>query len=601
MGEEESQLRPETTDNSKRKLEEIQLAKQKAQEIVARLVNDAEAKRPRLEDSSEPESTDSVPYPPFPDGLHPSSYSLTFTCFGGPVKIFHHPLSVLIILFSSLHPDPAQKPSGQLTPNSGVGSVPFSAYPGQYHGFQGTSKRIDIPNGKVGVIIGKGGETIKYLQLQSGAKIQVTKDTEADPYSQTRGVDLSGTPEQISRAEQLVKDVIAETDSGGSGSSGNRGSMQPGAEQFTMKVPNNKVALLIGKGGETIKNMQTKSGARIQIIPLHLPPGDTSTERTVHINGTKEQIELAKELINEVVVSEIRVRNPSLPSNYTQQGYRPPGNWGPPGAPPMQQPGYGYTQPGTYPTAPPPYYGNYPSQPASWDQSNQSGVPTSQQSTGYNYYGQQAQTESTPQNASYSYGQVPPATSQSYDQGYSQQPQSYGQDASSQAPQQDQQKPYATPGYGPPSQLDGTTPSQPYGTQSSSQPPNSYPYAYSQPLAAPQSGYGSSQSYTGPPPSQPGYDQSGYAQTGYGEQQQAQIPPTTSQPQYGQGGYPPQPAPVQPSYAQGINPPVYGQPPSSTHGYLQPLAYGAEGTSNGNSAPSYGSAPAVQEAVHPQS
>ncbi len=60
------------------------------------------------------------------------------------------------------------------------------------------------------MIIGKGGETIKYLQLQSGAKIQITKDAEADPYSVSRDVELTGTSEQVSRAEQLIKDVIAE-------------------------------------------------------------------------------------------------------------------------------------------------------------------------------------------------------------------------------------------------------------------------------------------------------------------------------------------------------------------------------------------------------
>lgn len=36
------------------------------------------------------------------------------------------------------------------------------------------------------------------------------------------------------------------------------------------------------------------------MIPLHLPPGDTSTERNVHIEGTSEQIELAKQLVLEV-------------------------------------------------------------------------------------------------------------------------------------------------------------------------------------------------------------------------------------------------------------------------------------------------------------
>lgn len=60
------------------------------------------------------------------------------------------------------------------------------------------------------MVIGKGGETIKYIQLQSGAKIQITKDQDADPHSLTRDVELMGTSEQMSHAEQLINDVIAE-------------------------------------------------------------------------------------------------------------------------------------------------------------------------------------------------------------------------------------------------------------------------------------------------------------------------------------------------------------------------------------------------------
>lgn len=78
------------------------------------------------------------------------------------------------------------------------------------YGHQGSSKKIDIPNGRVGVIIGKGGETIKYLQLQSGAKIQITRDIDADPNSSTRTVELMGTPEAISSAEKLINEVLAE-------------------------------------------------------------------------------------------------------------------------------------------------------------------------------------------------------------------------------------------------------------------------------------------------------------------------------------------------------------------------------------------------------
>lgn len=39
----------------------------------------------------------------------------------------------------------------------------------------------------------------------------------------------------------------------------------PGPDSVVIKVPNDKVGLIIGKGGETIKSMQTRSGARIQV------------------------------------------------------------------------------------------------------------------------------------------------------------------------------------------------------------------------------------------------------------------------------------------------------------------------------------------------
>ncbi|ONM53418.1 KH domain-containing protein [Zea mays] len=136
---------------------------------------------------------------------------------------------------------------------------------------------VDI---RVGVIIRKAGETIRYIQLQSGAKIQVTRDHEAELGALTRQVELSGKPEQISKAEQLIKEVLAEADVGssGAGSGGQKyNATQQGAETFQMKIANNKVYTLFyldkggtdyWEGGETIKSMQTNSGARIQVCYL---------------------------------------------------------------------------------------------------------------------------------------------------------------------------------------------------------------------------------------------------------------------------------------------------------------------------------------------
>ncbi|XP_068652551.1 uncharacterized protein [Aristolochia californica] len=597
--------------------DEIQLAKQRAQEIAARLFNSAEAKRPRVENGGAEDDKG----------------------------------------FSS---DFVQKPPSQQTFHSQAVLAP----PASTYGFQGTSKKIDIPNGRVGVIIGKGGETIKYLQLQSGAKIQVTRDMDADPNSPSRLVELMGTPEQISKAEQLINDVLAEAESGGSGIVASRrfGPGQMGTEQFIMKVPNNKVGLIIGKGGETIKNMQARSGARIQLIPLHLPPGDTSTERTVQIDGTPEQIEAAKELINEVV-SENRARNPPMSGAYPQQGYRPPRpptNWGPPG-PPTQQPGYGYMQPGAY-TGPSQYnasqppYGGYPPQSASggysagWDQSS---APPSQQTTpgsGYDYYNQQPPPQqpsstvgsSTPgDGSSYNYSQPPAAnygSQGSYgDTQYSHPPvgqqggygqegysstggyhaptsqQGYGQQQPTSQSGFEQAQAYSSaPGYpnvnnpnqdppasyGAPTGSTQTPPQQvppsvqpPTAAQQggyTGQPPTTTPPSYSSQGAIAQPGYGmppSSQSpYANQAPGQTGYSQSGsVTQTGYGQPPQGQKPGPTTQPVYGQGpqqippttqgGYM---APVQPGYPHSQISPAqsgYGQQDPALHRTL-PSGYG---------------------------
>ncbi|KAL0323770.1 UNVERIFIED_CONTAM: Far upstream element-binding protein 2 [Sesamum calycinum] len=254
-------------------MNEIELAKQKAQEIAARLLNNADpSKRARPENGAG-----------FGGGFDAAS---TFTSNSPLIR------SSPVFVYSYASTVYWSEAFG-----FGLTGVPQSASPG----YPGQNKKIEIPNGRVGVIIGKGGETIKYLQLQSGAKIQVTRDMDADPNSATRGVELMGTPDQIAKAEQLINDVLSEADAGGSGVVSRRLAGQPsGSEQFVMKVPNNKVGLVIGKGGETIRNMQAKTGARIQVIPLHLPPGDMSKERTVQIDGTSEQIEAAKQLVYEV-------------------------------------------------------------------------------------------------------------------------------------------------------------------------------------------------------------------------------------------------------------------------------------------------------------
>ena len=65
---------------------------------------------------------------------------------------------------------------------------------------------------QVGTLIGKGGEMVRNLQLSSGAKIQIRRDSEADPNAALRPVEIIGSLASIEKAEKLINEVIAQVE-----------------------------------------------------------------------------------------------------------------------------------------------------------------------------------------------------------------------------------------------------------------------------------------------------------------------------------------------------------------------------------------------------
>ena len=69
------------------------------------------------------------------------------------------------------------------------------------------SETMLIPAERVGLIIGKGGETISSLQMQTGAKLQMVQD---DPHAREKPLLISGAPEAVARARHMVLELISE-------------------------------------------------------------------------------------------------------------------------------------------------------------------------------------------------------------------------------------------------------------------------------------------------------------------------------------------------------------------------------------------------------
>ncbi|XP_010455402.1 PREDICTED: far upstream element-binding protein 1 [Camelina sativa] len=462
-----------------------------------------------------------------------------------------------------------------------------------------TTRRIDVPSSKVGILIGKGGETIRHLQFNSGAKIQILRDSEADPNSALRPVEIIGTVVCIENAEKLISAVIAEAEAGGSPALVARRHLATHAigipEQIEIKVPNDKVGLIIGRGGETIKNMQTRSGARIQLIPQHAE-GDGEKERTVRISGDKRQIDIATDMIKEVMYQDARPSPYANAGGYNQPPYRPRGPGGPPqwGSrgpyAPHSMP-YDYHNRGPYSSQGSHYnspgYGGYPPQHmpprggynTGWDQRPPPSGP-------YDYYGRQgAQTSGPvppPGHAPSPALGGPPPSQVSYGYG-----QSHGQEYGHAAPysqtghQQTYGQMYEQPKY------DNNPPMQPpYGA--------SYP-----PVGGAQPGYSQMQQ----PGGRPYGMQQGPVQQGYGPPRPAAATPSGDVPY--QGATPAAAAPLYGSTTTNMAPQQqYGY--TSSGGPVQQQAYPSyssapsDGYNNGTQTPATGPA-YQQQSVQPTS
>ncbi|KAH8300102.1 hypothetical protein KR044_009809 [Drosophila immigrans] len=182
--------------------------------------------------------------------------------------------------------------------------------PGGYPPYQ----EIMIPGAKVGLVIGKGGDTIKQLQEKTGARMIIIQD---GPNQEViKPLRISGVPQKVEHAKQMVLDLIAQKDalaqqqqggrSGGGGGGGSGGSDQGfnnfnngnGGESVEVFVPKIAVGVVIGKGGDMIRKIQTECGCKLQFIQ---GKNDEMGDRRCVIQGTRQQVEDAKRTIDGLI------------------------------------------------------------------------------------------------------------------------------------------------------------------------------------------------------------------------------------------------------------------------------------------------------------
>ncbi|KAI9820710.1 MAG: hypothetical protein M1827_005080 [Pycnora praestabilis] len=182
------------------------------------------------------------------------------------------------------------------------------------------SMQIMVPDRTVGLIIGRGGETIRDLQERSGCHVNIVGEQKS--VNGLRPVNLIGSAQAAAMAKELIMEIVdSDTKSlaaqgppardagrgggyggfGGGGGDGYGGGVGGGGDKIndTIIVPSEAVGMIIGKGGETIKDMQNTTGCKINVSAVNT--GANDYDREIGLVGSRNSIEQAKNAIMEKV------------------------------------------------------------------------------------------------------------------------------------------------------------------------------------------------------------------------------------------------------------------------------------------------------------
>ncbi|KAL8577956.1 hypothetical protein ACOMHN_011507 [Nucella lapillus] len=159
-----------------------------------------------------------------------------------------------------------------------------------------TTIQLSVPSKFVGTVIGAKGANIKKIQEESGARVMFTDKDSADRGEggeADRTVLIRGDSQSAQKAEVLIRQVMAD---------------MPTVVSELVYVPSYCLGRLIGRGGETVRNMSRTSKCTIVIDRTQESRGRENPPRKVTISGTHKDIQVAKGMIKQKVDEEEEFR-----------------------------------------------------------------------------------------------------------------------------------------------------------------------------------------------------------------------------------------------------------------------------------------------------
>jgi len=150
---------------------------------------------------------------------------------------------------------------------------------------------IKIPKERIGIVIGRNGVKIRELESKSQTKITFDEDDVCR---------IEGDLDNCKHAEKMIKSLLEN---------------EVVIEYEDIWIPAGLVGKVLGRCGEVCMKIMNASGAYVRVAEEK-----TGDERKVLIKGTKDQINIAKSYINEILeenknIHQVIKREPRGPSN----------------------------------------------------------------------------------------------------------------------------------------------------------------------------------------------------------------------------------------------------------------------------------------------
>eukprot|EP00966_Prymnesium_polylepis_P264419 6108769-Prymnesium_polylepis.1 len=136
---------------------------------------------------------------------------------------------------------------------------------------------LEVESQHIGMLLGKGGMTINAIQKETGAVLDIQK--RANEGSSTQRVTVKGNAMQVRKASAALEAVL----------------QYEAASHEVIAIDGRMMPVLIGKGGEEINRIRSKTGAAID--------AERDDPPKLKIRGTVEAVAAAKQLILDAIAA----------------------------------------------------------------------------------------------------------------------------------------------------------------------------------------------------------------------------------------------------------------------------------------------------------